>query len=168
MLHLATTSSYVTMMNCVFLNSRNIFWTDWGSPAKIERASMDGSSRTLLHSTGLVWPNGITLDYTAHRVYWVDAFLDRIEHSRYDGTDRVTLISSLAHPFALTIEGDLIFWTDWSDNSVRVAHKQLALGVQVLREFLRARPYGIEAVTPTRQADGKLRSLFGTLLTGKQ
>lgn len=115
---------------------------------------MDGSNRQVLHSTGLVWPNGITLDYATRRVYWVDAFLDRIEHSFYNGTDRVTLISNLDHPFGLTIEGNLIFWTDWSDNSVRVAHKQLALGVQVLREFLRVRPYGIEAVTPTRQANG--------------
>ena len=135
---------------------REIFWTDWGSPAKIEKSSMDGTNRQALHSTGLVWPNGITLDYATRRVYWVDAFLDRIEHSMYDGTDRVVLISNLDHPFAVTIEGSLIFWTDWEHNAVFVAHKQLALGVRVLREFLRVRPYGIEAVTPTRQANGNI------------
>lgn len=136
-------------------NFREIFWTDWGSPAKIEKASMDGSNRRALHSTGLVWPNGITLDYATRRVYWVDAFLDRIEHSFYDGSDRVTLVSNLAHPFALTIEGNLIFWTDWQSNSVLVAHKQLQLGIFILRDFLRDRPYGIEAVTPSRQANRK-------------
>lgn len=146
-----STKTYYININSV---CREIFWTDWGVPAKIEKASMDGSSRQTLHSLGLVWPNGVTLDYATRRVYWVDAFLDRIEHSRYDGMDRVTLISNLRHPFAVTIEGSLIFWTDWDSNSVLVAHKQQALRVQVLREFLRVRPYGIEAVTPTRQANG--------------
>ena len=116
---------------------------------------MDGSNRQVLHSTGLIWPNGITLDHEAQRVYWVDAFLDRIEYSSYDGTGRVVLINGLAHPFALTIEGSLVFWTDWLDNSVYVTHKTTSLGVMVLRDHLRARPYGIEAVTATRQADGE-------------
>lgn len=115
---------------------------------------MDGSNRQVLHSTGLVWPNGITPDYAMGRIYWVDAFLDRIEHSFYDGSDRVVLISDLDHPFALTLEDQLVFWTDWNTNSVHLAHKRQSLGSGVLRDFLRARPYGIEAVTPTRQADG--------------
>ena len=116
---------------------------------------MDGSNRQVLHSTGLIWPNGITLDHETQRVYWVDAFLDRIEYSSYDGTGRVVLISTLAHPFALTIEGSLVFWTDWLDNSVYVTHKTTSLGVMVLRDHLRVRPYGIEAVTATRQANGE-------------
>ncbi len=116
---------------------------------------MDGSNRQTLHSTGLVWPNDVTLDYPTRRLYWIDAFLDRIEHSNYDGTNRVTLIGGLDHPFSLTIEGNLVFWSDWSDNSIRFAHKSLNLGTAVLRDFLRVRPYGIAAVTPDRQADGK-------------
>ena len=115
---------------------------------------MDGSDRRVLHSAGLVWPNDITLDYQQRRVYWVDAFLDRIEHSFYDGSDRVVLVGGLAHPFGLVLAGELVFWTDWSDNSVRVTHSRQSLGVGVLREFLRVRPFGIEAVTPTRQANG--------------
>ena len=54
----------------------------------------------------------------------------------------------------MTLEGNFIFWTDWTSNSVFVAHKQLALNARVVRDFLRDRPYGIEAVTPTRQANG--------------
>ena len=135
-------------------NNRELFWTDWGSPAKIEKASMDGSNRQILHSTGLVWPNDIALDYSTRRAYWVDAFLDRIQHSNYDGTNRVTLISGLDHPFSLTIAGNLVFWSDWSDDSIRVAHKRVNLGVGVLRDFLRVRPYGMASVTPDRQATG--------------
>ena len=144
---------------------REIFWTDWGSLAKIEKSSMDGTNRQTLHNTSLIWPNGVTLDYPAQRVYWVDAFLDRIEYSNYDGTNRIVLIRQLLHPFALTIEGNLVFWTDWANNSVFAAHKTAALGVQVVRDFLRDRPYGIEAVTPTRQAIGMLKTTTTTTTT---
>ena len=115
---------------------------------------MDGSSRQALHTTGLVWPNDVTLDYPTRRLYWIDAFLDRIEHSNYDGSDRVVLIGGLDHPFSMTITGNLVFWSDWSDNSIRVAHKTVNLGEGVLRDFLRVRPFGIAAVTPDRQPDG--------------
>ena len=65
-----------------------MYWTDWGNPAKIERASMDGQNRIVLHNTLLTWPNGITVDYSAQKLYWVDAFLDKIEYSDVDGTGR--------------------------------------------------------------------------------
>ena len=143
---------YLCNHSQVLLLNREVFWTDWGNPSKIEKASMDGTNRQVIHSTGLVWPNDITLDYPARRAYWVDAFLDRIEYSNYDGTGRMTLISDLDHPFSLTVAGNLVFWTDWSDDSVRVAHKTLNQGVGVLRDFLRDRPYGIVSVTPDRQA----------------
>lgn len=39
------------------------------------------------------------------RLYWVDAFFDKIEHSNFDGTNRLSLnrISQISHPFGLTI-----------------------------------------------------------------
>ena len=40
-----------------------MFWTDWGSPGKVERAYMDGTGRITLANTSLVWPNDITIDY---------------------------------------------------------------------------------------------------------
>ena len=40
-----------------------MFWTDWGSPGKVERAYMDGTGRMTLADTSLVWPNDITIDY---------------------------------------------------------------------------------------------------------
>ncbi len=44
-----------------------MFWTDWGSPGKIERAYMDGSGRTTIADTNLVWPNDITIDYDVRK-----------------------------------------------------------------------------------------------------
>lgn len=39
------------------------------------------------------------------RLYWVDAFFDKIEHSSFDGQNRLSLnrITQLSHPFGLTI-----------------------------------------------------------------
>lgn len=42
---------------------RTIYWTDWGTSPKIEKASYDGSNRQTLVSTGLKWPNGLAYDY---------------------------------------------------------------------------------------------------------
>lgn len=39
------------------------------------------------------------------RLYWVDAFFDKIEHSNFDGRNRISLdrITQISHPFGLTI-----------------------------------------------------------------
>uniref|UniRef100_A0A3P8VV89 EGF-like domain-containing protein n=1 Tax=Cynoglossus semilaevis TaxID=244447 RepID=A0A3P8VV89_CYNSE len=93
-----------------------IFWTDWYRPAKIMRAWGDGSHAQPIVNTTLGWPNGLAIDWSAMRLYWVDAFFDKIEHSNFDGTNRLSLdrISQISHPFGLTIfEGSYAYFTDW-------------------------------------------------------
>lgn len=48
-------------------------------PSKIERASMDGRDREVWVDTKLQWPNGLSIDKQTKRVYWCDAYTDRIE-----------------------------------------------------------------------------------------
>ena len=53
-------------------------WTDWDEARpRIEAASMAGGQRRVVFqmepTAGGAWPNGLTLDYEALRVYWVDA-----------------------------------------------------------------------------------------------
>ncbi|XP_015757208.1 PREDICTED: low-density lipoprotein receptor-related protein 4-like [Acropora digitifera] len=53
-----------------------LFWTDWftNSP-RIERSGMDGnpSTRTVVVSERLGWPNALAIDYTLQRIFWADA-----------------------------------------------------------------------------------------------
>ena len=56
-----------------------MFWTDWGSHPKIERAALDGTMRELVVGTDLGWPNGVVIDATLRRIFWCDAKMDVIE-----------------------------------------------------------------------------------------
>ena len=47
-----------------------MFWTDWGSPGKVERAYMDGTGRMTLADTSLVWPNDLTIDYDVSNTFY--------------------------------------------------------------------------------------------------
>lgn len=52
-----------------------LYWTDWGSPAKIERSTLGGNFRTSIIDSGLTTPNGLSLDYEERMLYWADASL---------------------------------------------------------------------------------------------
>ena len=65
----------------IFLTRRKMYWTDWGTGAKIEIAYMSGEQRKTLVSGNLRWPNGITIDFEENMLYWTDAALDRIERT---------------------------------------------------------------------------------------
>ncbi len=90
-----------------------MYWTDYGTIDKIERASMDGTSRTVLHSTGLSAPYGLTLDYDTQTLYWVDYTLDNLESSNADGTNRRLLTRvNIQCPYGITFFDQKPFWGD--------------------------------------------------------
>lgn len=49
---------------------------------------MDGSDRRTIVVDGVFWPNGLTIDYAAGRIYWADAKHHVIESAHLDGSDR--------------------------------------------------------------------------------
>lgn len=138
-----------------------MFWSDWGDSPRIERASMDGTNRTVIVSTQLGEPYGVTIDYGFQRVYWTDNDEDRIEFSDYSGNERTIVVGAadgVIDPFGVTIYGDLLYWTDWGENGVYGTHKvhgSNPLGgvtevVQVYTGLL-VNPNGIEAISESRQ-----------------
>ncbi|CAH1165542.1 unnamed protein product [Phyllotreta striolata] len=132
-----------------------LFWTDWDNQLpRIERCSLAGLDRKIVvkvDNNG--WPNGLTLDYTIRRIYWIDARSDSIHTSNYDGGDRREVMRNhemLSHPFAITVFENFVYWTDWRTNSVVRANKFTGGDVRVIQRTL-SQPFDIKILHPSRQ-----------------
>uniref|UniRef100_A0A6I8NV17 Very low-density lipoprotein receptor n=2 Tax=Ornithorhynchus anatinus TaxID=9258 RepID=A0A6I8NV17_ORNAN len=102
------------------------YWSDWGEPAKIEKAGMNGFDRRQLVTTDIQWPNGITLDLVKSRLYWLDSKLHMLSSVDLNGQDRRIVLKSLeflAHPLAVTIFEDRVYWIDGENEAVYGANK---------------------------------------------
>uniref|UniRef100_A0A3Q2CJ31 Very low density lipoprotein receptor n=1 Tax=Cyprinodon variegatus TaxID=28743 RepID=A0A3Q2CJ31_CYPVA len=103
-----------------------MYWSDWGEPAKIEKSGLNGVNRQVLVATDIQWPNGITLDLIKGRLYWVDSKLHMLCSVDLNGDNRNKVLQSadyLAHPFALTVFEDRVFWTDGENKAIYGANK---------------------------------------------
>ncbi|XP_012696137.1 very low-density lipoprotein receptor isoform X1 [Clupea harengus] len=116
-----------------------LYWSDWGEPAKIEKSGMNGVDRQVLVDTDIQWPNGITLDLIKSRLYWVDSKLHMLCSVDFNGDNRRKVLQSsnyLAHPFALTVFEDRVFWTDGENEAIYGANKFTGSDVTVLASNL--------------------------------
>ena len=80
-----------------------MYWTDAGTN-RIEGSTMDGNSRTVIHSSGLSNVYGLTLDYQNQTLYWVDYSNNRIERSSMMLTPSPSLMGGCTGLTSLTIE----------------------------------------------------------------
>ncbi|XP_054720384.1 low-density lipoprotein receptor-related protein 1-like [Uloborus diversus] len=139
-----------------------LFWTDWDTSApRIERASMSGEGRSIICRVDEIitegaWPNGLTLDYIALRVYWIDARSDSIHTITYSGKDHREILrnhESLSHPFSIALFGNFVYWTDWRTNSVLRANKWNGTDIRVVQRAI-TQPFDIVVYHPARQPRG--------------
>ena len=131
-----------------------MYFTDWGAVGRIEKASMDGTNRTVIHNTSLVWPNALTLDIPTQTLYWADASLDKIEKSNVDGTNRVVLAQTgVSHPFAMVLRDGTLYFSDWSDNTIRYLNASGGAVTQLhsVATYATSTLFGIQIVDSLRQ-----------------
>ena len=136
---------------------RWLFWTDWGNTPKIERVSMDGAGQTTVHSSGIMWPNGLAIDYNTHTLFWTDANLDKIEFSNYDGSNRTVLIEGLFifYPFGMTFYEGKLYWGDWVVGFIfELTVSFPADQFEIVREVFAMEPTGVEVVSLSKQPEG--------------
>ena len=100
--------------------SGHIYWTDWGVTPKIEKMTLTGRYRRIIVNSDLFWPNCLTIDYETSKLFWVDASFDTIETSDLEGNGR-KVIFHVPHPFGITVYNGMLYWTDWTTQSVSSA-----------------------------------------------
>ena len=134
-----------------------MYFTDWGAVGRIEKASMDGTNRTVIHNTSLVWPNALTLDIPTQTLYWADASLDKVERSSVNGRNRVVLAQTgVVHPFGIVLDNDNLYFTDWSDNTIRYLSTSggPVTTLHSVSSFTTSTIFGIQIVDSLRQYIG--------------
>ena len=139
---------------CISLHAmlnRWMYWTDYGTVDKIERASMDGTSRTVLHNTDLTTPYGLTLDYTTQTLYWMDYSLDKLESSNADGSNRRLLTRvNVQCPWGITYYDQKLYWSDHCQHAIYTTSVNTPNSVSTLISTGND-PYRIHVITEERQ-----------------
>ncbi|XP_016148446.1 low-density lipoprotein receptor-related protein 1B [Sinocyclocheilus grahami] len=137
-----------------------LFWTDWDATfPRIEGASMSGKQRHVVFKDmdSGAWPNGLTLDHMESRIVWTDARSDAIYSALYDGTGMIEILRGhefLSHPFAVSLFGGNVYWTDWRTNTLTKANKWTGANVTVIQKTS-AQPFDLEIYHPSRQPQSK-------------
>jgi len=90
---------WVMLCGCV---CRYLYWTDWGQHAKIERAALDGTERSIVINSSLEWPNGLTIGIVFTCYYWMTC----------DSVDIALIVISTS---ACLLICDIL-WLDWHTN----------------------------------------------------
>ena len=131
-----------------------MYWTDVGTD-RIERATMDGNSRTVLHSSGLSTVYGLTLDYQNQTLYWVDYSYNRVERSSVTGSDRVVVRTGLRDPWGVTYYSGRVYWTDWYYDRIYSTSVTSSSSIVSVTSSLGGNPYGIHILSEERQPLGQ-------------
>ena len=80
--------------------------------SNIERASMDGTTRTVIHST-IFSIVDITLDYSTQTLYWAN-FSHHIGSSNADGSNKRLLTLNVSNVYIVDFfEGNLYYYTNY-------------------------------------------------------
>lgn len=100
-----------------------MFWISRGSQPRIERATLSGhNKRTLVNliRSFLFQPNGLTIDFSGNRLYWIDAFFKRLESIDFNGNNRqyFKTLSTSSHPYDIVLYGGVFYFSDATRQSI--------------------------------------------------
>lgn len=105
----------------------------------------------------------ILLDYLSFDqllIYLHFSRSDAIYSALYDGTNMIEIIRGheyLSHPFAVSLYGSEVYWTDWRTNTLSKANKWTGQNVSVIQKTS-AQPFDLQIYHPSRQPQGKCLS----------
>uniref|UniRef100_A0A3B3RJA6 EGF-like domain-containing protein n=1 Tax=Paramormyrops kingsleyae TaxID=1676925 RepID=A0A3B3RJA6_9TELE len=150
-------------------NQSTLYWTDVLED-KIYRSITDIE---VVIQYGLATTEGLAVDWIADNIYWVESKLNQIEVAKLDGSMRTTLMAEgvdhpraiydgsglievlrgheyISHPFAITLYGSDIYWTDWHTNTLAKANKWTGRNVAVVQRSS-TQSFDLHVYHPSRQ-----------------
>lgn len=86
---------------------------------------------------------------------------DAIFSALYDGSGVIEILRGheyLSHPFAVSLYGGSVYWTDWRTNTLARANKWTGQNVTVIQK-MSAQPFDLQIFHPSRQPQGEDRIL---------
>lgn len=131
-----------------------LYFTDWGrfgNSGKIYRTTMAGNMKEVIVGDGLTQPSGLAIDYDDHKLYWTDALREKIERSDLNGKNREVLVSATIYPFAITVFGNYIYWTDLQLRGVYRVEKHTGANMIEMVKRLEESPRDIHIFSKDRQ-----------------
>ena len=131
----------------------------------IEQAAMDGTARRIIVKGNLGAPNGLTMDHSSNRLYWIDAKLDRIEEFDLNYRNRRVILSFTTDvsPFGLAMNQDWLYWSDWKTKTIsrvstsRGKHEIIAYGLKL--------PMDLFVYDSAASSSGKRSTIFMFVMT---
>lgn len=82
---------------------------------------------------------------------------DAIYSAAYDGSGLIEVLRGhehLSHPFAVTLYGGEVYWTDWRTNTLAKANKWTGHNVTVVQRT-NTQPFDLQVFHPSRQPQGE-------------
>ena len=115
------------VLNKTFYSENFIYWSEWNDVAAIKRISLDGDPTTLqvIMQREYSRPNGIVVDLTIPRLFWLDQKRLTLETSLLDGENhRVLVYLPLKfQPFRLATFEEKAYWVDMKTGSIMIMNK---------------------------------------------
>ena len=137
-----------------------MFWIDGFTIGKrIVRAGMDGSNPVNVITTDIEDPVDLVIDYEDSRLYWSDKGRRWIASSDFNGQSPITVVKgSLQHPFAITIFGDRVYWSDWDSKSIHSSLKKTGNETLVVKKKV-GQLWDLKVFELKRQQEGMIHAV---------
>ncbi|KAF6726646.1 Low-density lipoprotein receptor-related protein 2 [Oryzias melastigma] len=114
-----------------------LYWTDQGTesgiPAKVASADMDGQNPVILFTDNLDHIEFLTVDIQENKLYWAVTSTGKIERGDPDGSNRITVVSGLSHPWGVTVYQNFLYFTDRDFEVIERVDKSTGANKVVLR-----------------------------------
>ncbi|XP_015279019.1 PREDICTED: low-density lipoprotein receptor-related protein 1B-like, partial [Gekko japonicus] len=142
-----------------------LFFTDYGTVAKVERCDMDGMNRTRIVVSHIEQPTALALDLVSKYVYWVDIYLDLVGVVDYQGHNRHTIAEGrqVRHLYGLTIFENYLYATNLDNFSIMKINRFNGTDTQLLTRLQNAREVHVfhKRIQPTVRSHACEPDLYG-------